>query len=64
MSKLAIKGLLAITTALWLPAHADSARAPWLPESSKESRNSADLDDVAENSSVLLSVGEKPWRSR
>ncbi len=64
MSKLAIKGLLAITTALWLPAHADSTRAPWLPESSKESHNSADVDDVAENSSVLLPTRSEPGNSR
>ncbi len=64
MSKLAIKGLLAITTALWLPAHADSTRAPWLPESRKESHDKADLEDVAENSSVLLPTRSKPGAPR
>lgn len=57
MTKLAIKGLLAITTALWLPAHGAGSTAPWLPESQKESRHddSGDSgDSVAENSSVLL----------
>ena len=29
MTKLAIKGLLAITTALWLPAHGAGNTAPW-----------------------------------
>lgn len=51
MTKLAIKGLLAITTALWLPAHGAGNTAPWLPESQKENRHD---DSVAENSSVLL----------
>lgn len=64
MSKLAIKGLLAITTALWLPAHADSTRAPWMPESRKESHNRVDLEDVAENSSVLLPTRFKPEKPR
>jgi len=64
MTKLAIKGLIAITTALWLPTHADSARAPWSPESPRESRQDSDHDDVAENSSALLPTGLKPkdWR--
>lgn len=64
MSKLAIKGLLAITTTLWLPAHADGTRAPWLPETGEESHNSADLDEVAESSRAPLPMGDKTRRSR
>ncbi len=64
MTKLAIKGLLAITTALWLPAHGDSPHAPWLPESLKENRQNDGRDDAAENSSVLLSAHPKPGHSR
>lgn len=64
MTKLAIKGLLAITTALWLPAHGDNTHAPWLPESLKENRQSDSRDNAAENSSALLPTGLKPDDSR
>jgi len=64
MTKLAIKGLLAITTALWLPAHGDNTSAPWLPESQKENRHDDGRDNVAENSSVLLTNRLKPGDPR
>lgn len=62
MTKLAIKGLLAITTALWLPAHGDDTHAPWLPESLNENQQTD--DNAAENSSALLPTGLKPNDSR
>lgn len=64
MTKLAIKGLLAITTALWLPAHGAGNTAPWLPESQKENRHDDSRDSVAENSSVLLPTRVEPGDSR
>tara|TARA_R100001143_G_scaffold60205_1_gene59469 strand:- start:422 stop:616 length:195 start_codon:yes stop_codon:yes gene_type:complete len=64
MTKLAIKGLLAITTALWLPAHGDPNTAPWLPESLKENRHDDSRDSVAENSNVLLTGRLKPGDPR
>ncbi|MBL4714737.1 MAG: hypothetical protein JKY64_09500 [Alcanivorax sp.] len=64
MTKLAIKGLLAITTALWLPAHGSSHTAPWLPESQKENRHDDSRDSAAENSSVLLPTRSEPGNPR
>ncbi len=53
MSKLAIQGLLALTTTLWLPAQADTAsRSSWTGEPSTETRLNA--DDAAENSPALI----------
>jgi len=51
MNKLAIQGLIAITSALWLPAQADLTRAAW-DDTSGETRTLT--DDAAENSTVLL----------
>ena len=52
MTKLAIKGLLAITTALWLPAHGAGNTAPWLPESQKENRHDDSGDSETEEHRV------------
>ncbi|GAA5125771.1 hypothetical protein [Alloalcanivorax gelatiniphagus] len=52
MNKLAIQGLIAITSALWLPAQADLTRAAWDGDSAGETRTLT--DDAAENSPVLL----------
>lgn len=53
MPKLAIQGLLAITTAIWLPAQADtSPRAAWSDRATTETQLSN--DDAAENSLVLI----------
>ncbi|MBL7251540.1 hypothetical protein ACLD02_05740 [Alloalcanivorax sp. C16-2] len=53
MSKLAIQGLLAITTAIWLPGQADtSSRSAWSGDPTTETRLNA--DDAAENSPALI----------
>ncbi|MCC4307310.1 hypothetical protein LL252_01890 [Alcanivorax marinus] len=60
MTKLAIQGLIAITSALWLPAQADLARTVWGGDQAGEARSVN--DDVAENSPTLFVPG--PDRDR
>ena len=54
MTKLAIQGLIAITSALWLPAQADLSRSVWSSGGDRSGEARSVSDEVAENSPVLL----------